>query len=226
VDAVDLAWSLTLMQARRTLAKPCSHHQAGKLTKFGRARSMQVVIRSGKSIAAIPPDYKLLDYDPLTREYIHRHPTPTLSHTVSIPPDLSSNGNTPPPNSSHQPLVRGLSIVLPSEACSSPLPLDPIPDWHWQATRPHAVGGPQVEQRIHASTTHNGSSAAACRLPGMPKIDEGQHNTPATGLGVPVATKTCDERTSRHKGCNVMLSTFTAGVVVGMVAAWVLLRRG
>lgn len=100
---------------------------------------LQVVVRNGKAIVAIPPDYKLLDYDPDKRMYLYANMQLTNDSFVenqggmgkarasfagsedcaelrSYPAEAQLRKSV----DSEQSLVRGLSVVLPSEGVSSP----------------------------------------------------------------------------------------------------------
>lgn len=94
---------------------------------------MQVVIRQGKHINAVPPDYRLLDYNPDTHQYLHA--TMRLSNdsfresqagmgparaSLSGANGLGEPASYPRIADSRNGVVRGLSIVLSSEAQSVP----------------------------------------------------------------------------------------------------------
>ena len=97
----------------------------------------QVVMRNGMQVSAIAPDYKLLDYDPDTKEYLyqnsglaeeirpcearngHANTLPCTSTSGSIPIAAHNHRNSRR-GAEHIELVRGLSAVLPHEAISSP----------------------------------------------------------------------------------------------------------
>jgi hypothetical protein len=89
----------------------------------------QVVIRGGKAIATVPPDYKLLDYNADTRTYLHRHARTASSCDVAAATleataraDARSDGGDIEGGGQEgaRELVRGLSMVLASESVSSP----------------------------------------------------------------------------------------------------------
>ena len=102
---------------------------------------MQVVIREGRAIAAVPPDYRLLDYDTENREYFYakmrsEQAPPTLPRPISqgsSSRSQASKGTTSVFEESEgnvrarARLVRGLSAVLASEAVSSPPMHGPFP---------------------------------------------------------------------------------------------------
>lgn len=105
------------------------------------ASIVQVAVRGGRPIAAIPPDYKLLDYDPHKQVYLYANMrlsndsfidnqggmgkarasfigAEDCAELKSYPSqaDLRQSTGSEAPEA----IVRGLSVVLPSEAISSP----------------------------------------------------------------------------------------------------------
>lgn len=104
---------------------------------------MQVIIRDGKSIAAIPPDYRLLDYDPATRRYLHRPEFPLPLQQRPSESMKQRSGLR----------IRGLSAVLDSEAVSSPPSSSPI---HSPPTPPFQV-------------CHSAASGGSERPPCLPR---------------------------------------------------------
>jgi hypothetical protein len=102
---------------------------------------LQVVVRSGRAIAAVPPDYKLLDYDFEKRVYLYADTQLTndsflenqggmckVRDALACAEDcaeLKSYPDNPQVHNSAkdvESLVRGLSVVLPSESVSWPTP--------------------------------------------------------------------------------------------------------
>jgi hypothetical protein len=107
---------------------------------------LQVVVRSGRAIAAVPPDYKLLDYDPEKHMYLYADTQLTNASfvenqggmgrvratlgSVEDCAELKSYPSQPLLNNSAEKrgsLMRGLSVVLPSESMSLP---PPTRSWH------------------------------------------------------------------------------------------------
>jgi hypothetical protein len=97
---------------------------------------LQVVIRNGAPIAAIPPDYKLLDYDPKTHEYLYcslglsndafRDNQRGMNSVRAVQQASGAEAAEPEsyPVVEHAAgigLVRGLSKVLPNEGFSLPI---------------------------------------------------------------------------------------------------------
>jgi hypothetical protein len=103
-----------------------------------RASMLQVVVRSGRAISAVPPDYRLLDYDTTNREYFYARLR--LDTIVPSQPDLQlplkirqkpqvtidsqtrrrSHSGSSSSSSSNRFLARGLSLILSSEAAATP----------------------------------------------------------------------------------------------------------
>ena len=139
------------------VGKGAGHLCAQISAKTQRCNRAQVVVRSGCAIAAVPPDYKLLDYNPETRKYLYRHAhsfeasrddsaASKLRHhnlRANTDTDAPKNGNifASPAAALHddvnggsdgrrggseagfygrREMPRGLSVVLESEAMSSP----------------------------------------------------------------------------------------------------------
>jgi hypothetical protein len=100
---------------------------------------LQVVVRNGRAIIAVPPDYKLLDYDPEKRVYLYANMRLSNDSFVENQcgmgkarassagaedcAELQSYPAVAQEKQSaeiHDSIVRGLSMVLPSEGVSSP----------------------------------------------------------------------------------------------------------
>ena len=96
-------------------------------------------MRNGRAIVAIPPDYKLLDYDPEKRMYLYANMRLSNDSFVENQCGMSKarasysgadgclelqsypkQSQLQPTVDTGEPLVRGLSAVLPSEGVSSP----------------------------------------------------------------------------------------------------------
>lgn len=100
---------------------------------------LQVVIRDGRAIAAVPPDYRLLDYDTENREYFYAkmrseaapraapQPIPQAPCLLGQGASGSRSGLEHSVEGARSRIVRGLSAVLPSEAVSSPPTHEPFP---------------------------------------------------------------------------------------------------
>jgi hypothetical protein len=100
---------------------------------------LQVVVRSGRAISAVPPDYRLLDYDTTNREYFYARlrldtigpsqPDLKLPLQIRQKPQVtmdsqtrrrSHSGSSSSSSSSNRFLARGLSLILSSEAAATP----------------------------------------------------------------------------------------------------------
>lgn len=81
-----------------------------------------MIVRDGRQICALPPDYKLLDADPTTHEYLYQSGLPRTSFQSTCIRIPSSHLRAMRPDRVSQQLflVRGLSQVLLDEASASP----------------------------------------------------------------------------------------------------------
>lgn len=124
---------------------------------------MQLVLRGGKNLAAVPPDYRLLDYDPDTHQYLYATMRLTNESFRENQAGMdgaraSLGGGSGVGEPASYPAVaearsggylRGLSLVLSSEAQS-------VPDGgprrrrtvrHRSCACPAAAGRARVRQR-------------------------------------------------------------------------------
>jgi hypothetical protein len=146
-----------------TPASRCEAQHAGRDTQ--RAVALQVVLRGGRAIGAVAPDYSLLDYDADTRCYLYCDTCLTsdafssdTAFAAVAAEKLSQGGQVPgatgggPPWSVERHLVRGLSSILPHEGISHPTTISLLRQSDGSSLSSYGGGIVQVR-----STDHQGA---------------------------------------------------------------------